>query len=133
RYIDTTERQAIEEGYVETLLGRKRYFRHLQDGKTSGNRVRGELRAAINMPIQGTAADILKIAMIQLHQKLIESDLRTAMILQVHDELVLEVPNDELDAATQLVVETMQNAYELTVPLVANADVGQNWRDMDSV
>lgn len=133
QYIDNTEKQALEDGYVETLLGRKRYFRHLQDGKTSGNRVRGELRAAINMPIQGSAADILKIAMIQLHQKLNQSPLSAKMILQVHDELVLEVPDDELEETTHLVVETMQNAYELNVPLVANADVGQNWRDMEEV
>lgn len=132
-YIDTTERQAIEQGYVETLLGRKRYFRHLQDGKTSGNRVAGELRAAINMPIQGTAADILKIAMIQLHEKLKQSDLRAKMILQVHDELVLEVPEDEIEATTKLVVETMQNAYDLSVPLVANAEIGKNWRDMEEI
>lgn len=133
KYIDSTEKQALEEGYVETLLGRKRYFRHLQDGKTSGNRVRGELRAAINMPIQGTAADILKIAMINLHQKLKDSDLGASMILQVHDELVLEVPDENVQETTQLVVETMQNAYKLSVPVVANADVGQNWRDMQEV
>lgn len=133
QYIDMTEKQALEDGYVETLLGRKRYFRHLQDGKTAGNRVRGELRAAINMPIQGSAADILKIAMIQLHETLNHSPLRAKMILQVHDELVLEVPDDELEETTHLVVETMQNAYELNVPLVANADVGQNWRDMEEV
>jgi len=131
KYIDSTERQAIEEGYVETLLGRKRWFRHLQDGKTSGQRVRGELRVAINMPIQGTAADILKMAMIQLHKKLNQSDLRAKMILQVHDEIVLEVPDDEIEETTKLVVETMQNAYDLSVPLVANAEVGQNWRDME--
>ncbi|MEO1288960.1 MAG: DNA polymerase I, partial [Chloroflexota bacterium] len=129
-YIDTTEKQALEQGYVETLRGRKRYFRHLQDGKTSGNRVRGELRAAINMPIQGTAADILKIAMIRLYEKLNRSDLRAKMILQVHDEIVLEVPDEELDQTIELVVTTMQSAYELAVPIVANAEVGQNWRDM---
>lgn len=133
KYIDDTEKQALEKGYVETLLGRKRYFRHLQEGKTSGQRVRGELRVAINMPIQGSAADILKIAMIQLHEKLNQSSLRAKLILQVHDELVLEVPDDELEETTHLVVETMQNAYELNVPLVANADIGQNWRDMEEV
>lgn len=133
RYIDQTEQQALKEGYVETLLGRKRYFRHLQAGKTSGNRVRGELRAAINMPIQGTAADILKIAMIQLDQKLRQSDLDAAMILQVHDELVLEVADTDLETTTHLVVTTMEAAYDLRVPLVANAEVGQNWRDMQAV
>lgn len=133
QYIDQTEKQALEQGYVETLLGRKRYFRHLQGGKTSGNRVRGELRAAINMPIQGTAADILKIAMINLHHELKHNDLDAHMILQVHDELVLEVADEQVEATTQLVVDTMQNAYKLDVPIVANADVGQNWLEMEAV
>ncbi|MGJ3238386.1 MAG: DNA polymerase I [Anaerolineae bacterium] len=132
-YIDSTEKQALENGYVETLLGRKRYFRHLQDGKTSGNRVRGELRAAINMPIQGTAADILKLAMIQLYQQLNQVQSGAKMILQVHDELVLEVPDNEVQVTTELVVDTMQNAYALRVPLVANAEVGRNWRDMEPI
>ncbi|MEL6307307.1 MAG: DNA polymerase, partial [Chloroflexota bacterium] len=74
-----------------------------------------------------------KIAMIQLHDKLNNSNLGTSMILQVHDELVLEVPDDTLEETTALVVETMQNAYELAVPLVANAEAGQNWLDMHTV
>ena len=124
---------AKKHGYVETLLGRKRHFPHLLDDRTSGNRVAGQLRAAINMPIQGTAADILKIAMIKLHEELENSSLDAAMILQVHDELVLEVAENQVEETTRLVVDTMQNAYELRVPLVANADVGQNWRDMEAI
>lgn len=133
RYIDDTEAFAKKHGYVETLLGRKRHFPHLLDDRTSGNRVAGQLRAAINMPIQGTAADILKIAMIKLHEELENSSLDAAMILQVHDELVLEVVENQVEETTRLVVDTMQNAYELHVPLVANADVGQNWRDMEAI
>jgi DNA polymerase-1 len=133
RYIDETEALAKKQGYVETLLGRKRHFPHLVDDRTSGNRVAGELRAAINMPIQGTAADILKIAMIRLYNELKAGELDAAMILQVHDELVLEVAEDQIEETTQLVVNVMQNAYQLRVPLVANADIGQNWRDMHAV
>ncbi len=132
RYIEDTKRFAQEQGFVETLIGRRRYFPSLKQGASS-QRAAGELRAAINMPIQGTAADILKIAMIALYRELQESNLRAQMILQVHDELVLEVPEDEVQPATELVVATMQNAFRLRVPLVANAEVGQNWRDMEAV
>jgi len=131
RYIENTKQFAQQHGFVKTLLGRKRYFRQLQAG-ASGRQAAAELRAAINMPIQGTAADILKLAMIQLHRELAEQGLRAKMILQVHDELVLEVPQDEVDSTTQLVVRVMQNAYQLHVPLVANASIGQNWLDMES-
>jgi len=132
RYIEGTKRFAQEQGYVETLIGRRRHFPGLKQGGSS-QRAAGELRAAINMPIQGTAADILKIAMIALHRELQQSDLRSQMILQVHDEIVLEVPEEELQATTELVVNTMQNAYDLRVPLVANAEMGQNWCDMEEV
>ena len=133
RYLDETENFAITHGYVETLLGRRRNFPALVGGRISDQRVSGQLRAAINMPIQGTAADILKIAMINLHQALKESGLHAAMILQVHDELVLEVPEDEVEATAKLVIDTMQNAYQLRVPLVANAEVGTNWLDMQDL
>ncbi len=132
RYIEGTKRFAQDKGYVETLIGRRRYFPSLKQGGSS-QRVGGEIRAAINMPIQGTAADILKIAMISLYDRLRESGLRSQMILQVHDEIVLEVPDEEVQATTELVVTTMQDAYRLRVPLVANAEVGQNWRDMEEV
>lgn len=133
RYIDETKNFVKEHGYVETLLGRRRNFAALQGGRISGQRVGAQERAAINMPIQGTAADILKIAMINLHKALKDSDSGAAMILQVHDELVLEVPEDAIEDTTKLVVDTMQNAYELRVPIVANAEVGKNWLEMESV
>jgi DNA polymerase-1 len=129
RYMDDVEKSAREHGYVQTLMGRKRFFPQLASGST-GQRAQGEMRAAINMPIQGTAADILKLAMIKLHAALKERDEVARMILQVHDELVLEVPQDALEETTQLVVETMQDAYPLEVPVVANASYGVNWLDM---
>lgn len=133
KYLAETEAFAKEHGYVQNLLGRKRPFPHLKDDRTSGDRVAAELRAAINSPIQGSAADILKIAMIRLFDALKSSGLKAAMMLQVHDELVLEVPENEVDATYKLVIDVMQNAYELKVPLVANADVGKNWRDMEDL
>jgi DNA polymerase-1 len=133
RYIDETENFVKQHGYVETLLGRRRGFAALQGDRGSAQRVGAQLRAAINMPIQGTAADILKIAMINLHRELQANRLNAAMILQVHDELVLEVPENELVTVTELVIETMQNAYPLRVPIVANAEVGKNWLEMEAV
>jgi DNA polymerase-1 len=131
QYLSDTEAFAKEHGYVQTLEGRKRHFPHLKDDRTSGDRVAAELRAAINSPIQGSAADILKIAMIKLFHELKASGLKAAMMLQVHDELVLEVPENELDKTARLVLDVMQDAYKLKVPLVANAEVGKNWRDME--
>ena len=111
------------------MLGRKRFFPNLAAGNR-GQRAQGELRAAINMPIQGTAADILKIAMLKLHDALNQRTDSARMILQVHDELVLEVEDEQLDDVTRLVVDTMEAAYPLDVPLVANASIGRNWLDM---
>lgn len=132
RYIKETEAFARKYGYVETLLGRRRPFLSLKKGGAD-RRAGAEIRAAINMPIQGTASDILKIAMVNLYAELNARQVDAHMILQVHDELVLEVADDVLDETTSLVVETMQNAYALSVPLVANAQIGQNWLDMDDV
>jgi len=132
RYVDDIERRARRDGYVTTLMGRKRFFPNLHQNQM-GQQAAAELRAAINMPIQGTAADILKLAMLRLYEALKKRGTAARMILQVHDELVLEVPDDELEATTALVVETMENAYPLDVPLVANASVGQNWLDMSDV
>jgi DNA polymerase-1 len=133
-YIDNTRRQARDKGYVETLLGRRRYFPELGTSSRVHRNVRqAAFRMAINAPIQGTAADILKVAMIRLWHQLQEQGLRSRMLLQVHDELVLEVPEDELDAITPLVVETMESAYQLDAPLVVDAKVGQNWLEMEPV
>jgi DNA polymerase I len=128
-YLDQTKELAQRQGYVETLLGRRRYFPVFQ-GAGSRNRqarMRAE-REAINHPIQGTAADIIKIAMINLHKRL--EPFGAHMLLQVHDELLLEVPATELDEVRKLVIEIMSGAYELDVPLKVDASVGQNWLEL---
>jgi DNA polymerase-1 len=132
-YIECTKRQANEQGYVETLLGRRRYFPELQRDQVRGHIVAAAHRMAINAPIQGTAADILKIAMLRLHQALHERNLESRMILQVHDELVLEVPEDEIDAVTLLVKEIMEGAFQLDAPLKVDVKVGVNWLEMEPV
>ncbi len=130
-YLARTKQQAAEQGYVETLLGRRRYFPELQ----SGSKARGNLRAAaqrmaINHPIQGTAADIIKIAMIRLHDELQSRGLSGEMILQVHDELVLEVPDNEVDRVAKLVKSVMEGAYKLDAPLKVDIKTGRHWGKM---
>ncbi len=130
RYLDETKRLAKKQGYVETLLGRRRYFPVFKQPMTGSNRqayLRAE-REAVNHPIQGTAADIIKIAMLHLHEKL--RDYRAQMILQVHDELVLELPEEEVGAVRPLVVETMSNAFPLDAPLKVDHSVGRNWLEL---
>jgi DNA polymerase-1 len=131
-YLDGLRRQAAEQGYVETLLGRRRYFPELAAGAQTPYNVRQALeRAAINAPIQGSSADIIKIAMIRLAAQLHEQGLRARMIMQVHDELVLEAPAGEVDVVVPLVREVMSGAYTLSIPLLVEVEVGQNWLDMD--
>jgi DNA polymerase I len=129
-YLDETIRLATEKGYVETLLGRRRYFPELSMPGGNAQIRRGAERAAVNMPIQGSAADIIKLASIVLHRRLLERGLGAALLLQVHDELVLEVPEEELDQTRDLVVETMSGAYALSVPLKVDVGVGKNWMEM---
>ncbi|RMG71903.1 MAG: DNA polymerase I, partial [Chloroflexi bacterium] len=132
RYIRETKEKARKQGYLETLFGRKRRFNALYNaahgGRVSQQIVAAEERAAINMPIQGTAADIMKRAMIDVYAAL--KDKPAFMILQVHDELVLEVPEDALQMTRDLVVQIMEQAFQLDAPLKANAQAGSNWRDM---
>jgi DNA polymerase-1 len=131
-YIDCTHEQAREQGYVETLLGRRRYFPELGTRSRVHRNVRqAAYRMAINAPIQGTAADILKVAMNRLWHELHARGLRCRMILQVHDELVLEVPEGELEEVAPLVIETMEDAYALDAPLKVDAKVGRNWLEMN--
>ena len=130
-YIDRTRQQAREQGYVETLLGRRRYFPELSTEAQIHRNVReAAYRMAINAPIQGTAADILKVAMNRLWRELKTQGLRSRMILQVHDELVLEVPEAELDAVVPLVIRIMEGAYSLKAPLKVDVQVGRNWLEM---
>ena len=122
---------AREQGFVTTLLGRKR---HIPELKASNGALRaaGE-RMAINMPIQGTAADIMKIAMIQVDRRLREEGLHARVLLQVHDELLLEVPRAEVDRLISLVRETMERALPLDVPLLVDVKVGDDWESMTPV
>jgi DNA polymerase-1 len=131
RWLDTTRNEAHAQGYVETLLGRRRYFPELKGTRRAYAGARAAAaRQAINAPIQGTAADILKIAMINLHRLLDERQLEARMALQVHDEVVLEVPADELDEVIEVTRTEMENAYQLSVPLKVDIEVGKNWYDM---
>jgi DNA polymerase-1 len=131
-YLDQMRRQAAEQGYVETLLGRRRYFPGL---KTQSDRnIRGrEEREAINAPIQGTAADIMKLAMLRVPSALSAAGFSARMILQVHDELVLECPVKEVSETVALVRKEMESAYTLKVPLLTDARYGPNWGEMTSV
>ncbi|MGI6209279.1 MAG: DNA polymerase I [Anaerolineae bacterium] len=127
-YIEGVRSSVARKGYVETLLGRRRYFPQLVSGERLSRVQRAELeRAAINMPIQGTAADIIKIAMIRLSRELKERGLESRMILQVHDELVLEGPEHEVETVVPLVREVMENAFALDAPLKVDVAVGPNW------
>ncbi|MFU8772834.1 MAG: DNA polymerase I, partial [Anaerolineales bacterium] len=132
RYLDGMRRKAAEDGFVETLLGRRRYFPGLKN-QTNHNIRQREEREAINAPIQGTAADIMKIAMLRVPPALHEAGLSAKMLLQVHDELVLECPLEEMQETAALVSQVMQDAYELKVPLKTEARTGRNWYEMSIV
>jgi DNA polymerase-1 len=131
-YLDGIKILAANQGYVETLLGRRRYFPGLKTQTNHNIRSREE-REAINAPIQGTAADIMKIAMLQVPAALNRAGLTAKMLLQVHDELVLECPLDELQATADLVRQIMENAYPLKVPLQTDARSGPNWNEMSPI
>ncbi len=131
-YLDGIKTLAADQGYVETLLGRRRYFPGLKT-QTNHNIRNREEREAINAPIQGTAADIMKIAMLQVPIALKEAGLTARMLLQVHDELVLECPFEELQSTANLVRQVMENAYPLKVPLQTDARSGPNWNEMSPI
>ena len=124
-YMDETVNKARENGYVETILGRRRYMRDIN----SANAVmRGFAeRNAINAPIQGSAADMIKVAMIHIHNWLNEEKLKTRMILQVHDELLFDVPNDELALVEAKIKYLMENSMPLSIPVVVESGTGNNW------
>ena len=124
-YISEQIEFARENGYVSTVLGRRRY---LKDINSSNAVVRGAAeRNAVNAPIQGSAADIIKIAMIKIHQNLKNGNYKTKMLLQVHDELVFDVYKPELDEVQEMIKTEMENAYKLTVPLNVDLGIGENW------
>ena len=126
-YMKNVVEQAKNNGYVTTMFGRRRYLPEL----TSSNhniRAFGE-RVAKNMPVQGTAADIIKIAMIRVYDRLKKENMKSKLILQVHDELIVESPKNEAEKAAQILSEEMQNAVKLNVPLPADAGIGKTWFD----
>ena len=133
QHIDSIKEQVRRDGYVATPLGRRRY---ISDINASNYNVRQAAeRAAVNMPIQGGAADIMKLAMIRVHQSMEDAGLRAKMLLQVHDELVFEVPSEEMDDLKELVHREMSHALDqhdgLTVPLVVDMKTGHTWGDME--
>ncbi len=126
-YMKRVTEEAREKGYVETIFGRRRYLPELKS--TNFNmRAFGE-RVARNMPIQGAAADIIKIAMIRVSERLERENLRARLILQVHDELIVECPEEEADQVQKLLTEEMERAVDLSVPMVADAHAGKTWYD----
>ncbi|MBA7575752.1 DNA polymerase I [subsurface metagenome] len=125
KYMNESIKGAREKGYVQTIMGRKRY---LPDILSRNSVVRGFAeRNAINAPIQGSAADIIKIAMINIYNRIEIKQLKSGMILQVHDELVFDVPEKEIDELSDIVVNEMQNAVKLDVPLTVEWGTGRNW------
>ena len=128
-YLDETKRQARDQGFVTTLLGRRRYIPEMN---TPNFQIRSQAeRIAINTPIQGTAADIIKVAMVRIDRAIRDRNLKARMILQVHDELVFEVPRDEAEELSTMMCDLMENAFPLTVPLHVDARTGTNWQDLD--
>jgi DNA polymerase-1 len=132
KYLDGIRRSARETGYVETLLGRRRYFPALKGTLNQALRNREE-REAINAPIQGTAADIMKIAMIKIPSAIKQAGLHGRMLLQVHDELVLECPRAELSLTVAVARNVMENAYLMSIPLTTDARWGTNWDELQPI
>ncbi|MBM4448978.1 MAG: DNA polymerase I, partial [Chloroflexi bacterium] len=128
-YLEATKKQARDNGYVQTILGRRRFIPEIN----SANRQVREAaeRMAINMPVQGTSADIIKVAMLNLDREMNQKKLQSQMLLQVHDELVFEVPDAEMPTMQQLVPQVMSSALELSVPLKVDIKKGQNWGEME--
>jgi DNA polymerase I len=127
-YLDRTLAEARRSGYVTTLLNRRRFLPALKY-KSAAARAAAE-RLAINTPIQGSAADLIKVAMVNLARRLKEQKLRARLLMQVHDELVLEAPREEAEVVSTLVRETMEQALRLDVPIVVNVGVGANWAEI---
>src|SRR5690606_2029354 len=125
RYMDNSILEAREKEYVETILGRRRYLRDINSRNIT---TRGFAeRNAINAPIQGSAADIIKIAMVNIHRWMEKENLKSRMIMQVHDELVFDVHKDEVDVLKEQVTRLMKSAVRLEVPMEVEVGVGKNW------
>ena len=124
-YMERTKQFARENGYVETITGRRRYLAQIKN-QNAAARAEDE-RAAINMPIQGTAADMIKIAMINIYEDFLKKKFASKMLLQVHDELVFEVKKDEMEEVKKVVSREMRNALKLDVPIEVDIGVGKSW------
>jgi len=127
-YLEATKEQARKLGYVQTVMGRRRFLPEIN----SSNRMVREAaeRMAINAPVQGSSADIIKIAMINLHREMEKRNLKSKMLLQIHDELLFEVPEEEVGEIKSLVAELMSRAFELCVPVKIDIKLGRNWGEM---
>ncbi|MBP3613091.1 MAG: DNA polymerase I, partial [Rikenellaceae bacterium] len=124
-YMDRAAEQARNEGFVSTIFGRRRYLNDINSRNAVARGVAE--RNAINAPIQGSAADIMKLAMVEMYRKMRAAGLRSRMILQVHDEIVIDVYRSEQEAVAKIVVEAMERAAQLSVPLTVDYGVGENW------
>jgi DNA polymerase-1 len=130
-WLEKTKQQARRDGYVTTLLGRRRYIADINAGNRQVRE--GAERMAINAPVQGTSADVIKVAMLRIFDAMKARKMRSTMLLQIHDELLFEVPPDEFDSLCQLVRELMPTAVELSVPLKVDLKAGPNWADTKPV
>ena len=130
-YLDGLVEQGKQQGYVTTLAGRRRYLPNLRSRNFALRNFAA--RTAMNTTIQGSAADIIKLAMLRVRSALQEAGLKTRLLLQVHDELVLETPKEELETAAALVKREMENVYPLDVPLLVEVSYGLNWRDVTHI
>ena len=127
-YMEKIKHQARERGYVETLFNRKRYLPELQSGYSRFKKAAE--RMAINMPVQGTAADLLKLAMIGIDKDLPKVSRHSSMLLQVHDELIFEVLEKDTEKVSELVRDKMENVYKLKVPIRVGISIGKNWGEL---
>ena len=124
-YINSTIEKARKDNYVETILGRRRPI--WDANSDNGLRRKAAERMAINMPIQGSAAEMIKLAMVKIHKEIIKNDLESKLVMQIHDELIFEFPDKEEEVLVRLVVDNMENAMKLSVPLVVDYGIGDSW------
>lgn len=131
KYLDSQVAFVEENGFVTTILGRRRYIPEINNANTALRQF--AQRQAINAPVQGSAADLIKLAMISIQQRLVESDFKSRMVLQIHDELVFEVKNEEKEELAELVRQAMENAFALCVPIEVKVYLGKNWLEMEEI
>ncbi|HUM56040.1 MAG TPA: DNA polymerase, partial [Bacillota bacterium] len=127
-FMDSQVSEARENGWVKTIMGRKRYIKEINVSNYTVRQI-GE-RLAMNSPIQGSAADIIKLAMVKVHEALKKGGYRSRLILQVHDELIVEALKEEQEAVSKLLKENMESAMELNVPLFVELNTGKNWYEL---